>query len=146
MTDTTKVMKSNNYILDEQIGFALRLASQRHTAIFQNQTMLDLTPTQFSTLIRLAEVGSCSQNKLGRLTAMDAATIKGVIDRLHKKKLVIVTPDESDKRRMLVSLDDNAKAMIDDLEKVGTKISAETLKPLSSKQRSQLLKLLQMIS
>ena len=59
---------------------------------------------------------------------------------------MIVTPDESDKRRMLVSLDDHAKAMIDDLEKVGTKISAETLKPLSSKQRSQLLKLLQMIS
>jgi len=30
----------------------------------------------------LTETGPCSQNLLGRLTAMDVATIKGVIDRL----------------------------------------------------------------
>ena len=42
----------------------------------------DLTPTQWAALAKLRELGDCSQNHLGRLTAMDAATIKEVVDRL----------------------------------------------------------------
>src|ERR1700722_10722267 len=70
------------YVLDEQVGFALRQAQQRHTTIFAAKMIEDLTPTQWAALAKLREVGDCSQNHLGRLTAMDAATIKGVVDRL----------------------------------------------------------------
>ena len=71
------------YRLDDQAGYLLRLASQRHAAIFQSLTLEGLTPTQFSALIRISEQGQCSQNHLGRLAAMDVATIKGVADRLR---------------------------------------------------------------
>ena len=38
------------YVLDDQIGYLMRLATQRHTAIFQEAMAEGLTPTQFSVL------------------------------------------------------------------------------------------------
>jgi hypothetical protein len=70
------------YVLDEQIGFILRQVWQRHAAIFAREIGVNLTSPQWAVLSKLAETGACSQNQLGRLTAMDVATIKGVIDRL----------------------------------------------------------------
>ena len=55
------------YLLDDQIGYLMRLATQRHTSIFQDKMSEGLTPTQFSVVVRLAEVGPSSQNQLGRL-------------------------------------------------------------------------------
>jgi DNA-binding MarR family transcriptional regulator len=69
--------------------FLLRLASQRHAVIFQKHIGDDLTSTQFATLMRVAEYGDVSQNHLGRLAAMDGATIKGVVDRLKQKKFIV---------------------------------------------------------
>ena len=85
----------------EQIGFILRKANQRHVAIFAAQ-IADLTPPQFAALAKLSDVGETSQNQLGTLVAMDAATIKGVIDRLKARGLVDVTKHEVDKRRLMV--------------------------------------------
>ena len=47
-----------------------------------------LTQTQFAALAKLHEVGPCSQNQLGRLIYLDAATIKGVVDRLSARGFV----------------------------------------------------------
>ena len=91
------------YVLDAQIGYLLRLANQRHALIFQELSVLDLTPTQFSAMVRLLDEGECSQNELGRRTAMDVATIKGVVDRLRGKGLVTLNPDPNDKRRTTIS-------------------------------------------
>ena len=69
-------------MLDEQVGFLMRVAMQRHTSIFMSRMIEGLTQTQFAALAKLYEVGPCSQNHLGRLIYLDAATIKGVVDRL----------------------------------------------------------------
>src|SRR6202034_2114800 len=92
------------YVLDEQIGFILRQVSQRHAIIFARDIGADLTPAQWAALARLAETGPCSQNQLGRLTAMDVATIKGVIDRLTARGLTETSADPEDGRRLLVRL------------------------------------------
>ena len=63
------------YVLDDQVGFVLRQAQQRHTTIFATEMIEGLTPTQWAALAKLRECGPCSQNHLGRLTAMDAATM-----------------------------------------------------------------------
>ncbi len=81
------------YILDEQIGFILRQVWQRHATIFARDIGINLTPTQWAALAKLTETGPCSQNQLGRLTAMDVATIKGVIDRLTARGLTETSPD-----------------------------------------------------
>lgn len=80
------------YVLDEQVGFILRQVWQRHSSIFSRDIGTNLTPTQWAALSKLAETGPCSQNQLGRLTAMDVATIKGVIDRLTARGLTETSP------------------------------------------------------
>ncbi len=135
-----------DYELDQQVGYLLRLASQRHATIFQKHAVEGLTPTQFSTLIRIAEHGEVSQNQLGRLAAMDVATIKGVVDRLKAKKLVQSRADASDKRRSIISLTQTGQNLTKTLHKIGTEISAETLAPLNENDRKTLLRILAQIS
>jgi DNA-binding MarR family transcriptional regulator len=101
------------YILDEQIGFILRQVWQRHAAIFARDIGINLTPTQWAAMAKLAETGPCSQNQLGRLTAMDVATIKGVIDRLSARGLTETSPDPEDGRRLVVSLTRAGQQMAD---------------------------------
>lgn len=134
------------YVLDEQIGYLLRLANQRHTAIFQQEIEKRLTPTQFSAMIRLNEHGPVSQNHLGRLAAMDVATIKGVVDRLRAKDLVTLTPDLKDRRRMLIELTEKGRALFEEVRPIGQVISQRTLKTLSDTERKSLIKLLKKIT
>ena len=77
----------DEYRLQDQIGFVLRKAHQRHVSIFAAR-IADLTPPQFAALAKLHDVGETSQNQLGSMVAMDAATIKGVIERLKARGLV----------------------------------------------------------
>src|SRR5436190_21659621 len=92
------------YIRDDQIGVILRQLWQRHATIFAREIGNNLTPTQWAALSKLTETGPCSQNQLGRLTAMDIATIKGVIDRLTATAFTETSPDPEDGRRLLGSL------------------------------------------
>ena len=89
------------YRLEDQVGFYLRRAGQRHAAIFAGHMADELTPTQWAALVKLAEHHSVSQNLLGRETAMDAATIKGVVDRLSKRGFVATSPDPEASRTPL---------------------------------------------
>ncbi len=138
--------KPADYWLDEQIGYLLRLASQRHAVIFQNHVPKGLTPTQFSTLIRLSEHGAVSQNHLGRLAAMDVATTKGVVDRLRAKSLVHSHSDPTDKRRSIISLTPEGAALVETLSHLGQEISDQTLSPLKPSERRMLLAILEKIS
>ena len=147
MTSGTKDIEEGQcYLLDEQVGYLLRLASQRHAVIFQKQISADLTPTQFSTLIRIAEHGYASQNHLGRLAAMDVATVKGVVDRLKTKGLVVSKPDPKDKRRSNVYLTAKGEAIVKTLLQDGPRITQETLAPLSHAEQETLLVLLKKLS
>lgn len=133
------------YVLQSQVGFLLRLAVQRHSVLFQEVVPLGLTPTQFSALIKLAELGSCSQNELGRHTAMDVATIKGVVERLRKKGLVAVAADPNDRRRAVLSIPEDQAHIVPELHKAGHMVSSLTLSPLSAAEQKQLLRLLEKI-
>src|SRR3984885_13358903 len=93
-----------SYVLEEQVGFILRQVSQRHAAIFAREIGINLTPTQWAALAKLTETGPCPQNQLRGLTAMDVATIKGVIGGLPARGLAEPSADPEDGRRLLVSL------------------------------------------
>ena len=136
---------AEGYRLQEQVGFVLRKAHQRHVAIFAAK-IADLTPPQFAALAKLADVGETSQNQLGSLIAMDAATVKGVIDRLKARGLVELTRHDVDKRRLMVSLTAEGRETVERLVPVAEEISAETLSPLSSRDAATLLRLLAKIA
>ena len=130
------------YILDEQIGFILRQVWQRHANIFARDIGASLTPTQWAAMSKLAESGPCSQNQLGRLTAMDVATIKGVIDRLTARGLTETSRDSQDGRRLLVSLTRAGQQLADKTAPLALGVSKETLSPLNARERDILLALL----
>jgi DNA-binding MarR family transcriptional regulator len=130
------------YILDEQIGFILRQVWQRHATIFAKEIGINLTPTQWAAVSKLAETGPCSQNQLGRLTAMDVATIKGVIDRLTARGLTETSPDPEDGRRLLVSLTRAGQQVVEKAAPNALTITRETLAPLDARERETLISLL----
>lgn len=129
-------MAPANYRLDDQIGFLLRRAHQRHTAIFNELMLEGLTSTQFAAMAKLREAGPLSQNLLGRETAMDSATIKGVVSRLRDRGLVEVARDPGDRRRLTVTLTDDGRRLADRCVKVAARISELTLAPLDPAERS----------
>jgi DNA-binding MarR family transcriptional regulator len=130
------------YVLDEQVGFILRQVWQRHATIFAAEIGASLTPTQWAALAKLAESGPCSQNQLGRLTAMDVATIKGVIDRLTARGLTETCADPEDGRRLRVSLTRAGQQLAEKMAPNALAISRETLAPLDSRERETLMALL----
>ncbi|MBS3651168.1 MarR family transcriptional regulator [Pseudaminobacter sp. 19-2017] len=150
MTGEDNVLKlvdaepSDVYRLQDQIGFLLRRAHQRHVAIFASR-IADLTPPQFAALARLRDIGETSQNQLGALIAMDAATVKGVIDRLKARGLVEIQKSVSDKRRLMVRLTDEGRRVVEELIPRAAAISKETLSPLSEREALTLIKLLSKI-
>ncbi len=129
------------YRLDDQVGHLLRRANQRHLAIY-GRAIPELTPMQFATLAKLHEAGALSQNALGRLTAMDAATVKGVVDRLRKSAHVQTENDKTDRRRTIVSLTPEGRALVESLFARAHEISRETLSPLDTTEQAMFLHLL----
>jgi DNA-binding MarR family transcriptional regulator len=138
--------REERYVLDEQVGFALRQAQQRHATIFATEMVEDLTPTQWAALAKLREVGDCSQNHLGRLTAMDAATIKGVIDRLTARGFTAIRPDPNDGRRILVALTPAGSDLYDRAAPIAALITGKTLEPLGKNERSIFVALLRRLA
>lgn len=130
------------YVLERQIGFVLRQVTQRHLALFGEMMIGDLTPTQFSAIAKLHEHGSCSQNRLGRLTAMDGATIKGVIDRLTRRGITETHPASDDARLLMVSLTGAGRRLAEQAIPHATRITEATLAPLSAGEQAGLLALL----
>ena len=137
---------TGRYVLDEQIGFLLRVAMQRHTSIFTSQMIEGLTQTQFASLAKLYEVGPCSQNHLGRLIFLDAATIKGVVDRLSLRGFVTASNDPNDKRRRAVVLTEEGRKVTEAAIKVATQITADTLLPLTEEERRTIARLLKKLA
>ena len=129
------------YRLEDQIGFKLRLANQKHLDVF-SRLMPEVTPTQFAVLAKLSETGNISQNHLGRLVKMDAATTKGVIDRLKKKRFVLSTPSQTDLRRLEISLTEDGRIYTLNAVKTAHSISDKTATNLSPRELERLLALL----
>lgn len=134
------------YSLDAQVGFLLRRANQRHTTIFAERMIEELTATQWAALAKLHERGALSQNLLGRHTAMDAATIKGVVDRLTARGFTTGKPDPTDARRLRIALTNEGRGVVKRAVSVALAITEETLRPLSATERKTLMRLLAKIA
>jgi len=137
---------SRPYRIEDQIGYLLRRAHQRASAIFQvNIGDPNITPTQYSSMAKLNEYTELSQNLLGRLVGMDKATMQGVVRRLKDRRLVDSRPDPGDARRTLLSLTTDGQRITHKLLMNGPAVSRETLKPLTPAEQRQLLDLLSKI-
>src|SRR5262245_64616855 len=116
------------YVLEEQVGFLLRCAHQSATEDF-NAVMgrFAVTPTQFAALAKLDDLGSVSQNQLGRLTRMDPATISGVIGRLTARGYVRQATDIKDARLVMLTLTPSGQSAVRTMKGIAAQVSRRTL-------------------
>jgi DNA-binding MarR family transcriptional regulator len=146
VTPVADAAEHGRYVLDEQVGFLLRVAMQRHTTIFMSRMIEGLTQTQFAALAKLHEVGPCSQNHLGRLIYLDAATIKGVVDRLGVRGFVTALSDPKDRRRRAVALTERGRQVTQAAQLVAAEVTAATLAAFTEEEQRLVTRLLKKLA
>jgi DNA-binding MarR family transcriptional regulator len=135
---------ADSYRLEDQVGYWLRRAYQRHMAIFAGiMSDLDLTSMQFAALVKLRELKAVSQTELGRLTGMDRATISGVAARLKRRDLVLYRPDPLDKRSRIIALTPAGETLLAEAMRRIDRVTDETLEPVGPADRESLRSILQ---
>jgi DNA-binding MarR family transcriptional regulator len=142
-SESTSSAAAKAYVLEDQVGFILRRVHQHATDVF-NDVMngFELTATQFAALAKLHDLGPTSQNQLGRLIAMDPATMFGVAGRLVKRGLVRQSIDRSDARLVVLQLTEEGNALVEDMKARGVEVSRRTLENLSAEEAETLCRLL----
>ena len=136
-----------NYNLEDQVGHLMRRANQRHAAIFfEGLNDQQLTAMQFAVLVKISDEEEVSQNRLGRLAAMDPATVQGVVRRLKERALIDARPDPDDRRRSLWRLSKAGKSLVIAAIPIAKQITERTLGPLTKSERNTFLALLRKLS
>ncbi|WP_459616277.1 MarR family winged helix-turn-helix transcriptional regulator [Bordetella sp. 2513F-2] len=132
-----------DYQFSEQVGHLLRRAYQRHVAIFQ-QTIPDsqLTAAQFVVLCAVRDRGACSLIEIVKHTAIDQATVRGVIERLKSRALITVSHDPADRRKVLVDLTDAGLNLVRQMVPFALQITESTFGELNPAERVAMLYLL----
>ncbi|WP_440490161.1 MarR family winged helix-turn-helix transcriptional regulator [Serratia nevei] len=132
-----------NYHFTEQVGHLLRKVYQRHLAIFQqNVGDSQLTAVQFITLCAVRDMGPSSLTELVQVTAVDQATIRGIVERLKVRDLITVTPDPVDRRKVVVGLTDAGAVLLTKTVPQAAKITELTFGTLNPAERIALIFLL----
>ena len=141
-SDQTRSVNAD-FDFTEQVGHLLRRAYQCHVAIFQ-QTIknFQLTAAQFAVLCTVREQISCSLSEIVGVTAIDQATVRGIIERLKLRKLITVSHNPDDRRKVSVSMTDDGMTVIEQTIPVVEQISEMTFNGLNPAERVALLYLL----
>jgi|SRR5699024_4640664 len=136
-----------DYDVTEQIGHLLRRATQRHTAIFQKHIgNSQLTTIQFVTLCTLYERGPSSQVELVDATAVDQATIRGIIKRLKDRGLALISTSLEDRRKVIISISPEGATLIEETIPKARYISELTMERLNPAERIAIIYLLKKLS
>ncbi len=132
-----------DFAVEDHVGFLLRRAHQRHVGLFTaGMAHVELTPTQFTALLKTAQLGRITQNLLGRHAAMDPATIQGVVRRLVARGLIRRGRDPMDRRTAVLEPTEAGVALITNVMACARKAHDAALAPLTHEERAQVLALL----
>ncbi len=135
------------YEFSEQVGHLLRRAYQRHTAIFQRHSCdKQLTAIQFVTLCTLVERGPSSLTDIVQATAIDPATVRGVIKRLKARDWIALSTCAQDQRKVIVTITPEGEGLVDEMVPAAQRISDLTMENLNPAERVALLHLLAKMS
>ena len=158
MDDRAPVVRRSQAQIDAElarIGFALedhnahlvRLVHQRATALFQQAfDGQAITPTQLAILSTLIRHGALSQIAVGRITAIDTATLSTMLRRLQDMALVERTASETDQRVNLVRLTPLGEEETLRMLPVSVAVSEQVLAPLKPKDRDRFVAALRLLA
>jgi DNA-binding MarR family transcriptional regulator len=124
-------------------GHLIRRAHQVAVAIFMEETAgFDVTPVQFAILNALLEDPGEDQVTLAAKVAFDPATFGSVITRLEARGWVRREADDADRRRKLLWVTPQGAEIAQKMKRSVGKVQQRILEPLDSREREQLVALL----
>lgn len=145
MKGTAKPAKSDRIkVFDGAPGNLLRVANQITTAIFTRHiNRFGVTPVQCCVLEALQERPGLDASALGKLIAVDQATLASVLQRLTARGLVARGPREGDRRVKELRVTPEGSALLDDIHAEVRKVKREILAPLDVEERKQFISVLE---
>ncbi len=111
--------------LENQLCFPLYAAAREVTKRYRPfLDDLNLTYTQYITMMVVWECGECSVKTLGEKLYLDSGTLTPVVKSLEQKGYVRRFRSSEDERVLLVSITDEGKALRDKATAVPTQVGA----------------------
>jgi DNA-binding MarR family transcriptional regulator len=125
-------------LLNLAAGYAQRLAGERLAA-------LDSRRWHYATLAALEEFGPDSQSGLSARTGIYRSDLVATINELTARGLVVRAPDPADRRRNAITITDEGRRQLKQLDAAIADAQAEFLAPLSADDGAELIRILQLI-
>ena len=101
-----------------------------------------LLPPHFSVLATLGDFGSLAQHELADRLALKPSHLVGYVDELERREVIVRERDPADRRRQLISLTAQGRALLTQLRTQIEDAEQSFLTGLSQGQRTALMKLL----
>jgi DNA-binding MarR family transcriptional regulator len=128
-------------------GFLLRRAHQISAAVFENAcASVELTQAQYGALMVLSHEANIDQSRLARALAFDKVTVLRVLRGLEERGLVQRDMSLTNKRQMEVKLTASGRRLVKKSQALAHTAYEQLMSPLTAKQRTQLLDLLQILN
>ncbi len=133
--------------LTEHVGYLLVVLGKRAQRAFATAMEADgLRAPHFDIVSLLHERKACSQADIARGLALEPAHLVSLLDELEKSRLVVRSPDPSDRRRYSVTLTAYGVNVMKRLSAASLAVESELLAELKPSERVQLRKLLQRLA
>ena len=125
-------------LLNLAAGYAQRQVGERLAT-------LDARKWHYATLAALEEFGPDSQSGLSGRTGIYRSDMVATINELTERGLVVRAPDPADRRRNAITLTDEGRRHLRQLDALIADAHAEFLAPLSEADRAELTRILKLI-
>lgn len=126
--------------LDALGGHLLRIAQQRHTAIWLEEIGTEPTGPQYAVLAALEAEPGADQRRLGAMASLDRSSTTDVVSRLGSRGWLTRSPDPADGRRDVIALDPRAVPAVRDLHPRVALVQARLLAPLDVAEHDHLVR------
>jgi DNA-binding MarR family transcriptional regulator len=89
---------------------------------------------------------SCSLSDVVKATAIDQATVRGIIERLKTRLLIEIAQDTADRRKVSLALSPSGADLVEKTIPFAERITQDTFGKLNSAERVAILYLLRKMS
>jgi DNA-binding MarR family transcriptional regulator len=133
--------------LDERIPFLLSQLGAHIAGEFQRRmSATGVAPRTYAVLMALATEDGQSQRQLSARLGIHRNTMVSVVDALEADGLVKRTAHPDDRRAFAITLTDQARSLLPDLDNAGHALENAVTAPLSAVERNTLREMLQRIA
>lgn len=131
---------------DLRPGHLIRLAQQRHTALWAEELGARLTGPQYAVLHVLAAAGPSHQSVVAERAALDRSSTSEVLRRLEERGWTGRRPEPQDRRTRMVSLTDAGRALVDSVTGPVDRVQRRILEPVPPGDRRRLVEVLAVVA